>query len=490
MIWLIFAGMIAIALVIILRPFLHYYEGSLSRTEYDTQIYKDQLAELKRDTERGVITEEEGGVAHTEIARRLLAVEREAKATSDATAPPTSTAATVIAGCVVPLLALSIYAIIGSPHLTSQSASKPGAEGEAQPRPKVASTTPDKNAFMAKLSQRLKQRPDDLEGWKLFARTLANLRRFADAVTAYQQAIRLSPEDSNLWSQLAEVQIFAAGGSITPAVKATIQKVMLINPNDPRARYYAGIAAREAGEIKKALKTWLALEADSQPNAPWRKLLSKRISQTAKDNGISANALATIRRNLDTQKKDLFFGKAPLAGISGMHLTGPTPENVKEAQKLSREDRLAMINNMVQQLAGKMENDPKNAEGWTRLGRSYEVLNKHAKSRDAYSKAAALKPKNLLILTAYAIAIARAQKPGAAIPQKLKSVSEQILALNPSHGTALWFSGIAMMEAGNRLGARDRWLQLLTTLDPEGAKHSKVLEKIKRLGLPKNPNDE
>ena len=487
MIWLIFAGMIAIALVIILRPFLHHYEGSLSRTEYDTQIYKDQLAELKRDTERGVITEEAAGGAQTEIARRLLAVEKEAKATSDATAPPTSKVVTVIAGCMVPLLALGIYAIIGSPHLTSQSAPKPGPEAEAKPGPKIASTAPDKNAIMAQLSRRLKQRPDDLEGWKLFARTLANMRRFADAVTAYQQAIRLSPEDSNLWSQLAEAQIFAAGGSITPAVKSTIKKVMLINPNDPRARYYAGIAAREAGEIKKALKTWIALEADSQPNAPWRKLLGKRISQTAKDNGISGNALATIRKNLDTQKNNLLFGKTPLGGISGMALTGPTPEEVKEAQKLSGEDRLAMINNMVQQLADKMENDPKNVEGWIRLGRSYEVLNKHAKSRDAYSKAAALKPKNLLILTAYAVAIARAQKPDAAVPQELKNVSEQILALNPSHGTALWFSGIAMMEAGNRLGARDRWLQLLATLEPKGAKHSKVLEKIKSLGLPIKP---
>ena len=78
MIWLIFGGMIAIALVFILRPLLLFKEGSLSRAEFDTQIYKDQLAELKRDIERGVITEEAADVAYTEIARRLLAVEKEA----------------------------------------------------------------------------------------------------------------------------------------------------------------------------------------------------------------------------------------------------------------------------------------------------------------------------------------------------------------------------------------------------------------------------
>ena len=173
--------------------------------------------------------------------------------------------------------------------------------------------------------------------------------------------------------------------------------------------------------------------------------------------------------------------------MSSTLVPGPTPSDVKAAQNLSGEERLAMINNMVERLARKMVNDPENAEGWARLGRSYGVLNKHTKSRDAYSKAAALKPKDLSILTAYAVAIARAQKSGAAMPAKLKSVSEQILAINPSHGPALWFNGIAMMESGNRIGARDRWLQLLATLDPKEAKYSKVLEKIKSLGLPKKP---
>ena len=125
MIWLIFTGMISIALVFILRPLLRCKEGSLSRTEFDTQIYKDQLAELKRDTERGVITEEAADVAYTEIARRLLAVEKEATLVSETIALPASKVSTVIAGCMVPLLALSIYANIGSPHLTGQFASKP-----------------------------------------------------------------------------------------------------------------------------------------------------------------------------------------------------------------------------------------------------------------------------------------------------------------------------------------------------------------------------
>ncbi|MBT6443250.1 MAG: hypothetical protein HOK61_12555, partial [Alphaproteobacteria bacterium] len=126
-------------------------------------------------------------------------------------------------------------------------------------------------------------------------------------------------------------------------------------------------------------------------------------------------------------------------------------------------------------------------EGWMRLARSYEVLNEPAKSRDAYAKAATLKPKGLPVLTAYAGAIAKAATPGAPMPKRLADISEQILALQPTHGGALWFSGIAKMEAGDKTGARERWTRLLAILDPKGAQHAQVLERIKALDQPAKP---
>ncbi len=309
--------------------------------------------------------------------------------------------------------------------------------------------------------------------------------RFADAVAAYQRATTLAPKDGDLWSQMAEAQITAAGGSVTPAAQQTLEKALLVDPAEPRARYYVGLAARQAGAIQQALKIWLDLEADSAPNAPWRKLLGERIAKTAKDNDISATALAAMRKSAGSGQTVVPTGKTQVA--ENTQPPGPTADDVKAARQMSAEDRLTMIRGMVGRLADKMKDDPKNIEGWLRLGRSYEVLNDPAKSRDAYAKAAALKPKDLAVLTVYAGAIAKAAKQDAPMPKVLADVSERILALQPAHGGALWFSGIAKMETGDKIGARERWTRLLAILDSNGAQHAQVMERIKALGLPANP---
>jgi cytochrome c-type biogenesis protein CcmH len=484
MVWMILAAMSALALALILRPLLRREESGPSRAEYDTRIYKDQLTELQRDTARGVITEEAARAARTEIARRLIAADEEAKATVSNTTTTSGKVMAVIVGVSIPALALGIYAVTGSPHLPAQPGAELQAKAKALQGTKTA-TASGLNTIVAQLAARLKQRPDDFEGWRLYARSLVGMRRFADAVAAYQRATTLAPKDADLWSQLAETQITAAGGNVTPAARQTLEKALAVDPAQPRARYYLGQAARQAGAIKQALKIWLDLEADSAPNAPWRKLLGERIRKTAKANGISVNAIAAMRKNAGAGLSPSVAGKKQVA--ENTQQPGPTADDVKAAQQMPAEDRLTMIRGMVGRLADKMKDDPNNAEGWLRLGRSYGVLNEPAKSGDAYAKAAALKPKDLVVLTAYADAIAKAATPGAPMPKLLADVSERILALQPVHGRALWFSGIAKVEAGDKTGARERWTRLLAILDPKGAQHAQVMERIKALDLPAKP---
>tara|TARA_Y100001936_G_scaffold254141_1_gene325591 strand:- start:27610 stop:29025 length:1416 start_codon:yes stop_codon:yes gene_type:complete len=471
---MILAAMAAIALVLVLRPLLGPDENGSNRAEYDTQIYKDQLAELERDAARGIITEEAASAARTEIARRLLAADEEAKVETTIEEPATGKATAIIVGITIPALTLSIYALTGSPHLQSQ----PGVETQAKAKAARKSNEPDLATIISELSARVKERPDDLEGWRLYARALAGIRRFADSVAAYQRATTLDPKNADLWSQLAEAQVSAAQGSVTPEARKSLEKALILEPREPRARYYVGLAAHQAGDIKQALKIWLQLEADSVANAPWRKVLGERIANTAKQNGVTSIALAKMRKTIR---------KSAVADSIDALAPGPTADDIKAAQEMSAKDRQEMIRGMVQSLAAKMEENPNNAEGWIRLGRSYEVLNEPAKSRDAYGKAAALKPNDLAVLTAYAGAIARAADQNAPLPPKLANVSERILSMQPTHGGALWFSGIAKFEAGDKMGAKERWTRLLAVLDPNGAQHAHVAERIKALEQPANP---
>jgi cytochrome c-type biogenesis protein CcmI len=48
---------------------------SIKPAIHDIGIYKDQIVEVDRDLERGLINKEEAKSAHNEVARRLLAAD-------------------------------------------------------------------------------------------------------------------------------------------------------------------------------------------------------------------------------------------------------------------------------------------------------------------------------------------------------------------------------------------------------------------------------
>lgn len=60
-------------------------------------------------------------------------------------------------------------------------------------------------------------------------------------------------------------------------------------------------------------------------------------------------------------------------------MRGPTPEQVQAAQEMSPEDRAEMILAMVEGLAARLEETPKDAQGWQRLIRAREVLGQDEK---------------------------------------------------------------------------------------------------------------
>ena len=66
---------------------------------------------------------------------------------------------------------------------------------------------------------------------------------------------------------------------------------------------------------------------------------------------------------------------------------GPTAEDVEAAAAMTPDERMAMIGDMVDTLAARLESDPDDAEGWARLIRSYMVLGRTDEANAALAKA-------------------------------------------------------------------------------------------------------
>ncbi|MEE8532831.1 MAG: c-type cytochrome biogenesis protein CcmI, partial [Alphaproteobacteria bacterium] len=169
------------ALVFLVPPLLRRPRENAPRAAFDLEIYRDQLAELERDVARGVITAEEATTARIEIERRVLAA-----AAPEASEPPAApaTASIAVAFSVVaalPLIAGSLYLWLGSPGLESEPFAARAPEGGADDR-QVA--VDDIESMVARLAERLRSEPDDLEGWMMLARSYRVLERYDEAIGA------------------------------------------------------------------------------------------------------------------------------------------------------------------------------------------------------------------------------------------------------------------------------------------------------------------
>ncbi|MBT8003175.1 MAG: c-type cytochrome biogenesis protein CcmI [Rhodospirillales bacterium] len=71
MIVMLTAGIVAVLLV---PMAFRRQAGAAPREDYDLNVYKDQLSEVDKDLERGLVSDAEAVAARTEIKRRMLAI--------------------------------------------------------------------------------------------------------------------------------------------------------------------------------------------------------------------------------------------------------------------------------------------------------------------------------------------------------------------------------------------------------------------------------
>jgi cytochrome c-type biogenesis protein CcmH len=167
MIWVLIVAMSGAALALLLPPLLRRPAATENRAAFDMEVYRDQLTEVGRDLERGLINGSEAEDALTEIGRRLLVADRqtETDAAGESAAPTRSArawfSATAIA-VAVPAGAVALYLAVGAPHL---------ADGVRVAQPVVESLdgAGDKQmvALVEELGSKLRDRPDDARGWSL-----------------------------------------------------------------------------------------------------------------------------------------------------------------------------------------------------------------------------------------------------------------------------------------------------------------------------------
>jgi cytochrome c-type biogenesis protein CcmH len=123
------------------------------------------------------------------------------------------------------------------------------------------------------------------------------------------------------------------------------------------------------------------------------------------------------------------------------------------------------IQNMVEQLASRLEKDPNNPEGWQMLARSYAAMQRFPEATKAYKKALELNPNNAQLTIDYADFLAYQNQSAKGEPMRLIL---RALELDPSNIKALALAGTAYYEEGQFAKAEQYWAQGLKLVPPDG----------------------
>ncbi|MCW8901132.1 MAG: c-type cytochrome biogenesis protein CcmI [Gammaproteobacteria bacterium] len=278
MFWVLAIAMVVIALVFLLRPLrLDSNQSDIDRTAQNVAIAKERLLELKQELEEGVITQEAYEQTQQELEQSLLNDVEQIPAENIklTNTQPYNRFAQLALIISVPVLAVALYASLGQPDLIN------GTKQETE----TAHTSADGKTqlgsvedMVEKLAQRLKEEPNNAEGWFMLARSYMSMNRYKEAVAALEKTNQLVPDNAVVMLRYADALTMLRGGQMSGKPFELVKRAVELSPDNPTGLWLIGMGYEEQGAYKKAISYWnqlLPLLTDEPSKAEVNKLISQ-----------------------------------------------------------------------------------------------------------------------------------------------------------------------------------------------------------------------
>ena len=221
---------------------------------------KRQIRQLDELAASGTLPADQAAASRARLEQELLALVMQAEA---APAVPRASRTMVwgLAAFVVVVAAVG-YARYGTPSAVKgvPVASSEGQAGHGNAMGQI-------EAMVGQLEQRLKDKPDDADGWSMLGRSYSAMGRYGEAVSAFQRVIDLKPQEAQAYADLADAKAMAAGRNLAGEPAALIAKALQLDPKNLKALALAGTIAFDSNDFAKAAMLWEAAVAVAEPGS-------------------------------------------------------------------------------------------------------------------------------------------------------------------------------------------------------------------------------
>ena len=359
--------------------------------DYDLRVYRDQLTEVDRDLERGVLTQEDANRVRTEVSRRILAADAQRTVDTDFTRGAPRIVASVVAlvlvgGSVALYKGIGPINGLGAPGYTdlalaeritfaeSLRDSRPSqarAEASLTASPPVAEFNADYVQLVQTLRDTVAERPDDIQGHALLVQNESNLGNFVAAYQSQGRIIELKREEVTVedLTGYTDLLILAAGGYVSPEAEQAARVVLTRDPNNGIARYYIGLMLAQTGRPDMAFRIWDRLLQIGPESAPWIAPILEQIPEMAQHAGVNYQ-IPTIGNRRTSAANN-----------------GPTAADIEAAGEMTGAERIQMIEGMVSGLSDRLATSGGSAEEWAQLIGALGVLGRTDQAFAIYKNA-------------------------------------------------------------------------------------------------------
>ena len=258
--WTLCAALLLIATLFIALPLWRKASSNndVLRDAANLGILRDQATELEVDLRNGLLTQESYEQGKSELQSRLV---EEVKITEQPVRPPRNPAKilAIMLTVMLPLFTVLLYLMLGNTEaLVPQEMIAADENGVIH-----------SDEALQRLEKKVKRLAKNPKDWWMLARSYTELKRYPEAITAYEHLVALVPNEAQLWANYADVYAMAHGQTLqNDEVTKLLNKALELDANNTTALALSGSAAMERNDYVTAITRWQALIDQLEPNSP------------------------------------------------------------------------------------------------------------------------------------------------------------------------------------------------------------------------------
>ncbi|MBK1723116.1 c-type cytochrome biogenesis protein CcmI [Thiocystis violacea] len=292
--WILAGGLLVLALVFILAPLLGSAPANdaIRQDALNLEVFRQRLDELDADLQAGFLEQDRYDAARHDLERELLydvgetgtpAAERGDRAGSRLGHWILGTALAIA----LPLGVVLLYLQLGEPRLIDPLQAGVSEQGAPAAEDQSAASLEE---LVQRLEDRLKENPDNIEGWLMLGRTYFATGQTEQGLKAIGQAYALAPDQVEV--KLAYAEALAAASpnkSLDGQPAELIQAVLEQEPENRIARWLSGMIAFQKGQYDSAVTTWKAILAELDQNGDEAANLKQMVAEAQTRAGIAVD---------------------------------------------------------------------------------------------------------------------------------------------------------------------------------------------------------